>query len=69
MDKTVVYRLRKFQATRFKALQHVIFWVLLRKNLKGLARVYGSDNWGHQRYAEAYMRHFDDLRNKRVNIL
>lgn len=62
-------RIRKFQALRFRQLQHIVFRILFGSNLKALAVLYGSDKWGRHWYVQHYERHFSHLRGKRLNIL
>ncbi len=61
--------IRRFLALRFRRTQHIVFRALCGTNLKTLARLYGTDKWGHHRYVLHYDTHFAPLRLKRLNIL
>jgi hypothetical protein len=62
-------RLRRLQALRFRTLQHYLFRAFFGRNLRALARIYGTDKWGSHWYASHYETHFARLRLKRLNIL
>jgi hypothetical protein len=62
-------QLRKFQALRFRYLQHLVMRFLFGTRLPILARFYGSDKWGAHWYAKLYETHFAQLRHKKLNIL
>ena len=62
-------KLAKFQALRFRSLQHLCFRLFVGSNLKTLAILNKSDKWGSHWYAQHYERHFAALRHKRLNIL
>lgn len=62
-------KLAKFQALRFRGLQHLCYRLLFGSNLKTLAILNKTDKWGSHWYAQHYERHFAPLRHKRLNIL
>lgn len=62
-------RLTRFQALRFRTLQHWLFRILFGRNLPALAGIYGTDKWGAHWYAKHYQTHFAPLRLRRLNIL
>ncbi len=41
----------------------------LRSDLVLLARLHGTDKWGTHQYALHYQKHFERLRNRRLNLL
>jgi hypothetical protein len=43
--------------------------LLKRKDLPSLARIFGSDKWGHHRYANHYQRFLQQLRKTKVVLL
>lgn len=47
---------------------HLAAWVL-RKDLRALAKFYGSDKWGTHCYATHYQQHFSPRRRERLTIL
>lgn len=47
---------------------HLAAWPI-RKDLRALARFYGSDKWGAHRYAAHYQQHFGPLRRDKLTIL
>jgi len=62
-------KLAKFQALRFRGLQHVCHRLFVGSNLKMLAILNKTDKWGSHWYAQHYERHFAPLRHKRLNVL
>ena len=59
----------KFQALRFRGLQHFIWRALFGSNLNVLATIYNSDKWNRHWYTQHYQRHFAPLRRKRLHLL
>lgn len=47
---------------------HLAAWPI-RKNLRALARFYGTDKWGTHRYAGHYQQHFGPRRRNKLTIL
>ena len=62
-------KILKFQALRFRRLQHIIYKLLFGGNLKKLALAYYTDKWGVHKYAPHYETYFTPLRKKKLNIL
>ncbi|MCC2639956.1 MAG: tylE [Nitrospira sp.] len=67
LDDQKVKALRRFQAKKFRRLQHTLYRFLFGSNLELLSTIYGGDKW--EWYIEAYDRHFSSLRRKKLNIL
>jgi hypothetical protein len=61
--------LTKFQALRFRRLQHLLWRTFFGTNLNMLATVNYSDKWNGHWYTQHYQRHFAPLRHKRLNLL
>lgn len=59
----------KFQALRFRRLQHLLWRMCFGTNLNMLATVNYSDKWNGHWYTQHYQRHFAALRHKRLNLL
>ena len=62
-------RLAKFQALRYRSLQHFVYLMFIGSNLKALATVNNTDKWNGHYYAKHYETHFSALRFKKLNIL
>ena len=54
VDERTIAKLRRFQASKFRRLQHVIYSALFGGNLRLLTDVYNSDKWGLHWYAQHY---------------
>lgn len=57
---------------QYKAVRagyRIFFSLIYKKDLNKLAVINGSDKWGHHFYTKHYQKHFQCLRNKKINIL
>lgn len=59
----------KFQALRFRRVQHWCYRLLIGSNLRALATVYNSDKWGTHEYAARYEAMFARIRRRPINVL
>jgi hypothetical protein len=62
-------RLARFQALKFRRLQHLLFRTAIGRDLKALALVNNTDKWGSHWYAQHYERHFGPWRRRPVTLL
>jgi hypothetical protein len=62
-------KLMRFQARRFRGLQHLVLRCLFGSNLKALAAINNTDKWGSHWYVKHYETHFRGLHRKRLNVL
>jgi len=62
-------KLIKYQAFHLRWLQHIVYRMLIGRNLRALATVYYTDKWNDHWYAQHYERHFAPLQKKPLTIL
>jgi hypothetical protein len=62
-------KLIKYQAFHLRWLQHIVYRMLIGRNLRALATVYHTDKWNCHWYAQHYETHFAPLQQKPLTIL
>lgn len=68
-DEDARRHLRTLQTGKLNGLDRMVSKVLFGRDLRKLAKWYGSDKWGAHSYASHYMTHFKDLRKQKLRIL
>ena len=69
LDENTQMRIKRFQRSRFRLMQHLFCRFFLGSNLSNLAIYYGTDKMGEHRYTKHYENHFRSFRHKNINLL